>query len=57
MPSVEDQSSTYNIILHIRDLCLNVPGEHTIDLFLDGSLEGRLPFTVFQAVPIGSSTP
>jgi len=51
LPSPEDQSSAYNIIFHVRDLCLNSPGEHTVDFYLDGGLEGRLPFTVVQAPP------
>lgn len=55
MPSLEDQSSAYNIIFNVRDLCLNAPGEHTIDFYLDGSLEGRLPFTVVQAAPSGTN--
>ena len=45
-PAVEDQSSAYNIILHVRDVRFHNPGEHTVDFYLNGKLEGRLPFRV-----------
>jgi hypothetical protein len=45
-PRSDDQSSAYNILVHIQELRFEAPGEHTIDFYLNGNLEGRLPFIV-----------
>lgn len=50
LPTLDDLSSAYNIVMHIRDLCLRTSGEHTIDFYLNDNLEGRLPFTVSPAL-------
>ena len=55
-PRCDDQSFAYNILVHLQELRLEGPGEHTIDFYLNGNLEGRLPFTVLAVPPPAEET-
>jgi hypothetical protein len=45
-PLNPDRSIAYNIIGHFKDVQFDEPGEYTVDFYLNGRMEGRLPFCV-----------
>ena len=56
-PRNEDQSAAYNILIHLREMHIREAGEHTVDFYLNGNLEGRLPFTVLPATEPADEEP
>ena len=48
-PRSDEQSAAYNIMFPLRDVCIEGPGEHAIDFYLNDVLQGRLPLNVLPA--------
>lgn len=48
-PFCGDRSAAYNLIFQLQDLQFEQPGEHSLDFYLNGKLEGRLPLCVLHA--------
>jgi len=42
-----ERSQACNIILQLQNLPIHEAGEYSVDFYLNGQLEGRLPFCVF----------
>jgi hypothetical protein len=45
-PLNPERSIAYNLIGHFKDVRFDEPGEYTVDFYLNGRIEGRLPFCV-----------
>jgi hypothetical protein len=48
-PACEERSGAYNLIAHFQNVQIDGAGEHTLDFYLDGKIEGRLPICVCPA--------
>jgi hypothetical protein len=48
-PSSEERSAAYNLIAQLQNLLIEEAGEYTLDFYLDGKIEGRLPICICQA--------
>jgi hypothetical protein len=52
-PFCGERSAAYNLIFQLQDLRFEQPGEHSLDFYLNGKLEGRLPICVLE-VPMAA---
>jgi len=46
-PLTPDRSIAYNVIGQFKDIQFNQQGEYSVDFYLNGCIESRLPFCVF----------
>ena len=46
-PLNPERSIAYNLIGHFKDVRFTEPGEYSVDFYLNGRIESRLPFCVF----------
>jgi len=46
-PLTPDRSIAYNVIGQFKDILFDQQGEYSVDFYLNGGIESRLPFCVF----------
>ena len=46
-PLTPDRSIAYNVIGQFKDILFDQQGEYSVDFYLNGCIESRLPFCVF----------
>jgi len=53
-PPNPDRSIAYNVIGQFKEVQFDQPGEYSVDFYLNGCIESRLPFCVLPNIAFGN---